>query len=366
MANILIIDDDSEFLEMLNLLLGERGGHQVTLSADGAEGLAQALADPPDLAILDVMMPDITGYEICRQLRANPATARIPIIVLTARGQPVDRQAALDAGADDYMSKPVTMAALSERVNELLEEHAAAQQPLFTGTVALLSLRGGVGVTTLAVNLAATMAQVAAKAACLVDLCPSSGHAALQLGLRPNPNWSDLVQASDRGTPSVEARLLQHASGLQILASPLFPATRQKLSQTVTQRTLATLQQQFAATVVDTPPVLDEAMIAALQAATVVGLVVTAESPSLQTAIGTLRTLKQWTQKFRIILNQVTPGPRPPAEAIERALKLPPMCTIPYDPAQAQALAQGKPLALHSPNSPLAQAVRELAHMLGR
>ena len=364
MARILIIDDDSEFLEMLSLLLGERGGHQIVLSADGTDGLAKAMADPPDMVLLDVMMPGITGYEICRQLRANPPTANIPIIVLTARGQPVDKDAALSAGADEYMSKPVTMATLSERVGTLLEEYDTAKLSSFTGTIALLSLRGGVGVTTLAVNLASTMARPGGRAACLVDLCPSSGHAALQLGLRPAPNWSDLVQAGDQGLDNIEAHLLQHESGLRVLASPIFPAVRQGVPQGVVQRTLDTLQQRFAATVVDTPSVLDEATMATLEAAAVVVLVVTAESPSIQATIGTLGALKQRSAKFRVVLNQVAPGPQTPTDTIERALKRPLLATIPFDPTQAQALAQGAPLVLHNPTSSLAQAVHGLAQAL--
>jgi CheY-like chemotaxis protein len=364
MAKILVIDDSAELLEMIRLLLERRGGHQAMLSADGTDGLAQAMADPPDLAIVDVMMPDISGYEVCRQLRANPPTASIPIIVLTARGQLVDRQAALEAGADEYMAKPVMMMELLERINALLAERAMRELPAFAGTVVLLSLRGGVGVTTLAVNLAATLAQVGEGAVCLADLCPSSGHVALQLGLRPEPNWSGLIQAGALDAEVVEAHLLQHASGLRVLASPVFPVTGQELSQTVAQTTLDILQQRHTVTIVDAPPVLDEAMMAALEAATVVGLVITAERSSIQTAVGTLRVLKQWSAKFQIILNQITPEPQLSSGAIERALRCPPAWTIPFSPAQIEASVQGTPLALHAPSSPLAQAVRGLVQCL--
>jgi len=140
----------------------------------------------------------------------------------------------------------------------------------------------------------------------------------------------------------------------------------QGMPQTVAQATLGILQQRFAVTVVDAPSVLNEATMAALDAATVVGLVVTAEAPSIQTAVGTLRALVQWSTKFQIILNQITPGSQLPTQAIERALRHPLVGSIPFDPAQVQALAQGAPLALHNPTSPLAQAVRGLAQKLGR
>ncbi len=363
MAKILVIDDDAEFLEMMRLLL-ERSGHQPLLSADALDGLSKALIEPPDLAIIDVMMPGVTGYEICRQLRTSPPTASIPIIILTARGQPVDRQAALDAGANEFITKPVTMMDLRDRINELLARRAPVRkQPLFKGVIALMSLRGGSGVTTLAVNLAAALAQAGGEA-CLVDLCRSSGHVALQLGLRPEPNWLGLVRADNLNVETVEAHLLQHGCGLRVLASPVLPVVGAGLSRATTQATLKSLQQRFPIVVVDMPSMLDDAAIAALEVATLALLVVTAEAPSIQTAVGTLRAL-QGAAAFQIALNQVVPGEQPPAAALERALKRPVWATIPFDPAQAQALVRGMPLVLQSPASPLAQAVQEVTKRLG-
>ncbi|MBU0704717.1 MAG: response regulator [Chloroflexi bacterium] len=366
MAKILVIDDNTELLDLLRVLLEQRGGHQTILSADGTDGLAQALADPPDMVISDVMMPGVSGYEICRQLRANPSTASIPILMLTARGQAVDHQAALEAGADDHMVKPVEAEELLNRVNDLLLRPELEKTAASAWTIVLLSLRGGVGVTTLAVNLAATLAQAGDEAACLADLCPSSGHAALQLGLRPEPNWATLAQTGVPKAEAVAAHLLQHISGLHVLASPAFPAVGQELPRATTQAILRALRKQFVTTVVDAPSALDEATVTAVETATIVGLVITAEPPAIQTAAGTLRALRQWSDKFHIILNQVAPGPQLPRGAIERTLKRPLAGTIPFDPAQAQALAQGAPLALHSPSSPLAQAVRRVAQELGR
>ncbi len=364
MTRILVVDDNTELLDLLRVLLEQRGDHQVTLSADGTDGLAKALADPPDLAILDVMMPDVSGYEICRQLRANPATATVPVIMLTARGQAVDHQAALDAGADDHMVKPVDTEQLLSRVNELLAARRGAEETSTPAhVVVLLSLRGGVGVTTLAVNLAATAAQEQNGPVCLVDLCPVSGHAALQLGLRPEPNWANMPGGPP--TPDVvEEHLLQHSSGLRLLAAPMFPPLGEELPRQTVQTILEILQQQFATVVVDAPPVLSEAALAALEAATRVELVVTAEPPSIQTAIGTLRVLKHWTGKIQIVLNQVAPGALLSRQVIERTLKRPLAGTVPFDPNQARALTQGGPLVLSAPGSPLAQAVRALAREL--
>ena len=127
MAKILVIDDDVDLLGTIRQILEVRGGYEVVASADGTDGLAKAQAEPPDLVIVDVMMPGISGYEICRQLRADSRTASVPIIIFTARGQPVDRQAALEVGADDYLTKPVPMQELLERIGRLLARKASRE-----------------------------------------------------------------------------------------------------------------------------------------------------------------------------------------------------------------------------------------------
>jgi pilus assembly protein CpaE len=361
MARILVIDDEADLLEMMRLVLEQRGGHQAVLSAEGRDGLAKALAAPPDLAIIDVMMPGLTGYQLCRELRAHPTTASVPILILTARAQPADRDAALEAGANDYMTKPVMMVELLERVEALLAGGAEAGGA--AGTLVLMSLRGGVGVTTLAVNLALTLAQAGDSETCLVDLCPSSGHVALQLGLRPDPNWSTLGKGVlDVG--SVEAHLLQHSSGLRVLASPFVPAVGQGVAHGNGPALLQVLCERFPTVVVDAPPVLDEMAVAVLESASAVGLVFTAEPASIQTTVGTLRALQQWSGKLHVILNQVVPGARPPAEALAQALKRKVAVSVPYEPAQARSLAGRSPLVLSGPDSPLVGAVQELARTL--
>ncbi len=119
MARVLVIDDDSGLLQMVKLML-ERAGHQSILAEGGEAGIKAALTQAPDLAIIDLMMPGISGYDVTRQLRANSITARLPILILTARSQPMDKQMALNVGATAFMSKPVSSQELTGRIAELL------------------------------------------------------------------------------------------------------------------------------------------------------------------------------------------------------------------------------------------------------
>jgi CheY-like chemotaxis protein/MinD-like ATPase involved in chromosome partitioning or flagellar assembly len=120
MARILVIDDDASLLQMMSLML-KRAGHQPILANDGHEGIETARDQHPDLAVVDVMMPDLNGYEVCRILREDPDTADIPLLVLTALSQHEQRDLAEEAGADEFVTKPITRDDLVNRVEELLE-----------------------------------------------------------------------------------------------------------------------------------------------------------------------------------------------------------------------------------------------------
>ncbi|MGD1992667.1 MAG: response regulator [Anaerolineae bacterium] len=366
MARILVIDDNADLLQMIRLLLEERGGYEVTLSAEGEDGLEKAAADPPDLAIVDVMMPGMTGYEVCQRLRSHPATADIPIIILTARGQEVDRRAALEAGADVYIAKPVTMADLLGQVNSLMARKGAPGKRVLGGAVAFLSLRGGVGTTTLAVNLAAMLQTQRGGGVCLVDLCSSSGSAALQLGLRPDPNWSALATMSGQpGASTIDGYLLKHASGLRILASPFVPVVGNGLPKETVLATLSALGESHSLTIIDLPSILNHITMATLEVVDTIALVLAADPPSIQATLGTLQALKAFDDKIRLVLNQIVPGQQLPREALERVLRRPLDGIVPFDPTQAETLSQGQPLALSSPDSALPQAIAAAFPSLG-
>ena len=124
-ARILVADNDEDILTLVSFRL-ERQGYEVLVARDGAEALERARAELPDLCVLDVMMPKLTGYEVTRELRADPRTADVPVILLTARVQEADVRSGYDAGADDYVRKPFAPQELRDRVAAALEKRRAA------------------------------------------------------------------------------------------------------------------------------------------------------------------------------------------------------------------------------------------------
>ena len=122
MANkILVVDDEPNIVLSLEFLM-KQAGFQVRTASDGEAALAAIAAEPPDLMLLDVMMPRKNGYEVCQAVRANPEWKDIRIIMLTAKGREVEREKGMALGADDYITKPFSTQEVVDRVRELLAE----------------------------------------------------------------------------------------------------------------------------------------------------------------------------------------------------------------------------------------------------
>ncbi len=118
-ATILVVDDDPVILQLLQVNF-EMEGFTVITAADGREGVDRTRADRPDIVVSDVMMPKMSGIELVAELKNDPDTAGIPVLLLTAKAQQADIGAGIDAGADDYVTKPFEPLDLVDRVNRLL------------------------------------------------------------------------------------------------------------------------------------------------------------------------------------------------------------------------------------------------------
>ena len=123
MARILLVEDNEMNRDMLSRRL-ERKGFEIAVAVDGREGVEMAKTGEYDLILMDMSLPEIDGWEATRQLRAAPDTGRTPIIALTAHAMAGDREKALEAGCDDYDTKPIELDRLLSKINALLEKSA--------------------------------------------------------------------------------------------------------------------------------------------------------------------------------------------------------------------------------------------------
>jgi CheY-like chemotaxis protein len=198
-------------------------GYEVLFAQNGLQGLDIIEKQNPDLLLLDIMMPDMDGYEVCRRIRANPKTRHLPIMMLTAKAQMEDKLAGFEIGADDYLAKPITMAELLARIKALLlrSSYGPPTSVPKARTVAFLGAKGGVGTTTLAINTGIALIKHKQSAA-LVELRPWGGAAAKMLGLTCPTNLVELAkrEAAQITPTAVREALVAHASGLGLLPAP--------------------------------------------------------------------------------------------------------------------------------------------------
>ena len=139
MSRILVVEDDPDIAELMRRYL-QKGGFEVEVRTAGGDALNAIAANPPDLLVLDLMLPQISGLEICRLVRSDERTATVPIIMVTARADESERIAGLDLGADDYLAKPFSPGELVARVRALLRRTArppSLDTTLVYGTIVL-------------------------------------------------------------------------------------------------------------------------------------------------------------------------------------------------------------------------------------
>jgi DNA-binding response OmpR family regulator len=220
-TKILIADDDLGALKMTSLIL-QRQGYEIVVARDGLEALQQVQANSPDLIILDVMMPHMSGYEVCQRLRNEPSTADIPIIMFTAKTLTADKVSGFEAGADDYLTKPTQPGELTARIKALLARKGGSRGGSGQGggmVLAFIGAKGGIGTSTTALNVATLISQN--DQVLLADIRPGQGSLALMLGMRNQAGMTRLLKRpiSEISRQTVEAELSSHRSGLKMLLS---------------------------------------------------------------------------------------------------------------------------------------------------
>ncbi|HET6597897.1 MAG TPA: response regulator [Anaerolineales bacterium] len=238
---ILIIDDDLDTLRLVGLML-QRQGYQISAATNGQQGLDKAFEEDPDLILLDVMMPDMDGYEVTRRLRQNPSTLQTPILMFTAKTQLDDKVIGFEVGANDYLTKPTHPSELQARVKTLLAR--VNSKNMGTGSlkdlnrgyvIGVLGARGGLGTTTMAVNLGAGLHARTKAEVVVAEMLPGQGTLALDVGITHTKGLVDLLslnKLSDITRDSVGEALVPHPSGLKFLLASDRPRDMHLINQT--------------------------------------------------------------------------------------------------------------------------------------
>ncbi|MGZ6315741.1 MAG: response regulator [Anaerolineales bacterium] len=256
---VLIVDDDVDTLRLVGLML-QRQGYQITAATNGEQGLEKAFEERPDVILLDVMMPDMDGYEVTRRLRKNPVTAATPILLFTAKTQLDDKVAGFEAGADDYLTKPTHPAELQAHIRALLarvqpkkpEEMDTNIRLQHGRVIGVLGARGGLGASTLACNLAGALFSRTQADVILAEMTPGQGTLGMDLGVPKPGGLNELLcgKPVELTREKVESELVSHGSGLRLLLASETPRDVRLINQVENYPVLVTVMASLARFVV--------------------------------------------------------------------------------------------------------------------
>jgi len=367
----LLVDDQAGVLEMLSLFF-QRAGFDVETAVNGEEALQKVEEAVPDIIILDVMMPGISGFDVCRQLRSKPQTVQLPIIMLSAKGEIDDKVKGFEAGADDYVTKPVARQELLARANALLHRAQYTKAPT-AQVIAFVGAKGGVGVTTVAINVAASIVG-AGKSVTLVELQAHPGTMIYHLNMVLAQDIGDLLAlpSAELNWREVNRRVVQHSSGLRLLTAPQDSAFY-SLSPDHAKAIVDALMIRTEYLLLDLPTIAGEVSRQALEEADKIILITEPEMVSVKAAHAKLQTLHDWSLADRtrvVVLSRSPAASLMRREEVQNELGLSSgsegiISMIPPAPeAFQQASQMGIPVIVSKPHILSARALTDLAEWI--
>ena len=378
MTRILVIDDEPINHQLVGRALAPLQW-DIHYADDGKTGISQARSLKPDIIITDVMMPDVTGYEVTRILRREPQFAATPILVLTAQSGLEDKLKSFEAGADDHLTKPFDAAELVVRVAALLkrvEAVKASRIELPVGEqarlIAVHSLRGGTGCSSLAVNLGIGLFSLWREPTILLDLTMTAGQVALMLNMSLKRTWADIAHyaANDLDVDSLSSIISGHESGMNFIAAPTFPSEAETLRSETLGAALRMIKTQYEYVVADLPHDFSEVSIQALDAADLILMVASPEMASIRAVIAALDTYDKLgypKEKIKLVLSATFPHSSLTKDKIEAAFRMPAIATIPYvQNLFVDAINLGQPPVLEKPQEAVSGLLEDFAFHLSK
>jgi len=365
---VLFVDDEEQIRKLLSTWL-TRHGYEVTVANDGWEALKAVRSKAPDLVITDVNMPNMNGLELTRRLRADHRTARIPVIMLSARKQADDVLTGYAEGADEYIPKPVEMAVLAAKVEVLIRRFATTRGEAVAkrgGNVVLfVHGKGGVGCTTLAVNSAVALAATTIYRVTLLDLNLEFGNAGMLMNLTSSRTLADLAENAHEQLDETTfgTYLEQDRSGVRVLAGCDVPERAELVTVPAVQQAIDHLQKQSDYVIVDAPASFSQQVLAAMDVADAAVIVTSAHLPSLKATKQALEVLEKLSfprERTVLVVNR-TSAAGVEMDHVARFFNRKPEIVVPYTEACDDAADRGRPLTILHPDSAASKAIRDLA-----
>lgn len=367
-AKILVVDDEPNVLRMVSYAL-QVEGYEVVVATNGAEALSKVQTEAPDLIILDDMMPQMSGVEVCEYLRKQQETTDLPVIMLSAKTQVSDKVRGFESGADEYITKPIAPEELIARVKALLVryQHVRRSLPKKPGKVlGFIGAKGGVGTTTTALNVA-TAIIMQEKRVAAAEIRPSYGTFSAQLNLvRPLGLVSLLgLDPGKIDERVVSSYLIDLSSGLRLLVGPQSVAEHQDIEPQRVETIINIIASMVDYAILDLPCYPSDANQAAIRRCDLVALVVEPESTALASGIVAVEQMRSWglhgDRVGVIVVNRTTlPMPIKP-DQFRAGLGHEVIGVIPTG-SEAISAAQrvGLPVVLYRPDSDTSKAFIEI------
>jgi DNA-binding response OmpR family regulator len=369
---ILVVDDQVEMLRMIGMNLQNKG-YVIDVAQDAPAALEKINRAFPDLLILDIMLPGISGTDLLKQIRSDPRGVHLPVIILSALTEVDDKIAGLQAGADEYLTKPIDVRELTARVAALLERSDRLRQGgdgARAQVIAFLPAIGGIGTTSLTLNTAVALTRTKSSVVA-VALHPSILSFRTFLGY---PESAVSTEVFDLAPGEVTADLLRralvrHPTGIRVLAAPADIERPRTVSPELAANLLERLSLEAGFILVDLRPTVNDVARVILERSSQV-LVVAEPTPAcLDAARTAVAFARRWavmaSRLACVLVNRSAIAASATAADVERALGIPVVASVPQAAdALAAAHKRGQLILLHQPEHGMAQTVARLAGAL--
>ena len=374
---VLLIDDEPMYFKMMVKGL-EQAGYELEYARTGKEGLEAVPVKSPDMIIVDLKLPDISGFDIIERIRKTSDFSLTPIIVITGKSELGDKVKAFSLGADDYLVKPFDLEELIARLGTLARRGTAmkyvhemkADMEKKSSLYAVHSLRGGVGSSTLAVNLGLAFNRIWNKHTLILDPVTTGGQVAMMLNTSPRvtlENYADVQPESLDDTVAEDLSIL-HKTGVHYAVTSKLPIAADTFSNEFWETLLERFMRQHEFVVVDAPHDFSDSAIQILNASTEILLVMGPELSSLRATANALDIYGKLgipSEKVKIVLNMITNQSGIKQAQFEKALGYPIDYLIPYNAEEVvRAINFGEPFILSNPDLPISMLIEDIAYEL--